>query len=434
MTAISVICAPPNGRNPGMATVDLAFAEIAQAAGVDDVTYWRLWDQSEWVADPSGSYSSGYDAWHDPDTELDYRNLRGHLDAAVAADVVVFWGDFLHMAPYHAEAARILDQEIGCAANRSEARQIVADHLFLDAQGSGVLERTASFGTTLSLNRPTDYTGLYGERLRRFLSRAGAVAMRDGYSAQVVRDARADWRGSYMTPDLALLRDAGLPSPDRDGLGVFFARSQLAPEPLAQIGNALAKATGLRPAWIDWGREPAFWPMQTRKRFRLAWPALEQCQRSLTFAQRIQAYRALAEGRGPERAAHQPPLDELLDQVKSFRAVITDTYHLAVNAWRSGVPALCVLDAPGAKWSVNSGAPDSARDKRWDLYSSLDALAFTTVGSRSISRMHAEAGRLAALVEDERAVEQVVERIERRAELGKATIAASIRGLAGSQR
>lgn len=423
VTTASVICAPPNGRNPGMATVDLAFGELADVAGVDAVTYWRLWDQSEWIGEPSGSWPAGPGCWHDPSTGLDYRNLRGNLTEAVNADVVVFWGDFLHMAPYQAETARILSEEIRCTASAGDAERMVADHLLFDRQSDEVLARTASFGTTLGLNAPADYVGVYGQRLRRFLSRLGAVALRDGYSAQIAREVRGDWSRSHMVPDLALLRPGEASRvTERDGLGVFFARSQLPPEPLAWLGDGLAGATGLRPTWIDWGREPAFWPMNTRKRFRLAWPALEQRQLTASLPARLGTYRSVARGRGLDLASTQPPLAELLAQVASFRAVITDTYHLAVNAWRSGVPAVCVLDAPGRRWSVNSGAPENARDKRWDLYSSLDALAFTTVGGVHVGRRRREVARLARLLADEQAVVSVVERVERRASLGRVSI------------
>lgn len=416
-----------------MATVDLAFDAVAREAGIETATYWRLWDQSELIADPSGSYATAADTWHDPSTGLDYRKLRGNLDEALAADVVVYWGDFLHMAPYQAEAARILRDELACPSGRADAERVVLDHLMLASQGHEVLERTASFGTTLSLNSPADYAGAYGEHLRRFLSRLGTVAMRDGYSAQVVREARGDWTGSYMVPDLALLRvgdDA--PGVTREGLGVFFARSRLPPEALARLGSGLARATGMEPSWIDWGREPAFWPMRARKRFRLAWPALEHGQLRAGVKERARTLRAVAGKRDLEIASVQPTLPALLGAVASYRAIITDTYHLAVNAWRSGVPAVCVLDAPGRQWSVNSGAPGSARDKRWDLYSSLDALEYSTVGTWEARRTQREVARLAELLSDRPAADAVREHVARRARLGRAMVAGSLRRIAVS--
>ena len=105
---VSVICAPPNGRNPGMTSVDLAFDRIARAAGVSSVTYWRLWDISEWAEVRGDVDLPASPTYHDPDSLITYQSIRGRLDEALSADRVVFWGDFMHMAVYQHHMADVL--------------------------------------------------------------------------------------------------------------------------------------------------------------------------------------------------------------------------------------------------------------------------------------------------------------------------------------
>lgn len=88
---MNVLCAPPNGRNPGMASVDMAFASVARHLD-GDVTYWRLWDQSEWLDPPGGSRAVSDGEFFDETSQMTYRVARGHLDEFLDAEAVVFWG------------------------------------------------------------------------------------------------------------------------------------------------------------------------------------------------------------------------------------------------------------------------------------------------------------------------------------------------------
>ena len=54
-----------------------------------------------------------------------------------------------------------------------------------------------------------------------------------------------------------------------------------------------------------------------------------------------------------------------LAHISSCSAVVTDSYHAALIAWRLGIPAVTVSGAPvGSQTSVNGGARWSWRDKR----------------------------------------------------------------------
>lgn len=111
--------------------------------------------------------------------------------------------------------------------------------------------------------------------------------------------------------------------------------------------------------------------MWGRKRLRLAWPELELGE-PLDKRDRVEHLREVV--RGPRLEDEIVPAHELFRRVADCQAILTDTYHLAVNAWRIGTPAVLLYDRRSSKgWNVNSGA-GVGRDKRHDLYSQLDAL------------------------------------------------------------
>lgn len=132
MSRVNVLCAPPNGRNPGMASVDLAFEAVARHLN-SDITYWRLWDQSEWYEPPGGSRGLGEGAFGDETSGLSYRLARGRLEEFLDADAVVYWGDFHHMSVYLDQTADVLHRRMG-VASRQEANAIAADFLLLRGQ------------------------------------------------------------------------------------------------------------------------------------------------------------------------------------------------------------------------------------------------------------------------------------------------------------
>lgn len=383
--SVHVLCATPNGRNPGMASVDLAAGSVLGSLGYADVTYWRLWDQSQWRDNPGGSTPVGPGRFLDELTGLVYRDAAASPDEFLAADHVLYWGDFLHMATYQDQAAHVLHRRIG-RLTESEARHLVATVFMLDGVAPHVRERAVSYGSTLLFNTPTDYLGPYGERLTALVRQARSVSFRDGYSARVAQLLRGDGSACHGSDAAFLLHDAPGPGPGLKVFAsalVFFGRSSVPPEIPALFARRLTSRLGLAARWLDWGHPPAFWPMGARRRFRAAWPAIgrttDQTQADV------------------DTPAHG--LRPLLDEVAAASLVVTDTYHLCVNAWRMGVPAVCLIGETPTGWSVNAGSPGARRDKRVELYHQLDVsplLAFAG-GIRGTLR---EADRVAGLVND----------------------------------
>ncbi len=377
---VSVVCAPTNGSNPGMSSVDLAFQSVADEAGVSDVRYWRLWDQSEWTDPPGGSVVGADGRVTDSVSGLTYEIGRGRLEEVLDADTVVFWGDFHHMAVYLQHTAHVWAERIDAGLSEREAQTLAARHLLLDGVPERDLSRVISYGTTLSFNTAADYQGPYGSQLRRFHSGVRAVSHRDSYSAEVAHRHRPGDRCKGV--DAAFLLTRRTPEPaleTRRRLGVFIGRSELSPEDVGRFGRRLAASLDLAPRWLPWGHAPAFWPMQGRRRLRAVWPELDRGLES-TAGWRRARLTVDAARKGPEPAEPVPSFSALTQELLRCDLVLTDTYHLAVNAWSLGVPAVCITDVPRASWSVNSGSADSWRDKREDLYSQLDALPLLVRG------------------------------------------------------
>lgn len=423
--SISVICAPPNGRNTGMASVDMAFADVMGDDPNIDVTYWRLWDSSQWKAPvglPKGDVPRSF---ADPDTGLTYRLLRGHLDEALAADAVVFWGDFLHMAVYVEQTADVLHRRMGVVPDAVAGWSEAAEAYLLHGR-EDVLRRTLSYGTTLAMNTPHDYLGQYGECLRRFHAGIQSIWHRDPYSAQTARLARAG-QETCQGMDAAFLLDAGKGRPRDSIASVFFGRSNLRPEVVAHFSRQLTKRLGVRPRMLPWGEAPAFWPMTERRRFRLAWPEFEPQPGRDGLATKWETYRTL--GQRPEVAPKVPGPSELFRRISESSVVITDTYHLAVNAWRLGTPAVLVVDGPSRTWDVNAGTPQSRRDKRHDLFSQLDALGLLVDGTLLGRGSAGEAARVAAYLNSPELINHTKSRITNLQLASREQVSRTLRGL-----
>ncbi|GAA4161122.1 hypothetical protein GCM10022286_18190 [Gryllotalpicola daejeonensis] len=414
-----------------MATVDLAFAELAAAEGFPDVTYWRLWDRREWLQPGEEPRAEASDHFFDSDTGLTYRNLRGRIDEFLDADAIVFWGDFLHMAEYVEMNADILHRHMRIFDDLDAARDYAERHLLLKGQSDEVLRRVMSYGTTLGFNTTQDYAAEYGPLLRSFLGRAHRAWGRDTYSALIAQLERPDSDETTKGTDAALLLGDRDHRRRDDTLGVFIGRSQLDPAEVARLGRSLTERLALAPKWIEWGTEPAFWPMNNRRRLRLAWPGLEHGARVPTLQERLATYRGVLRG-GARAAASQVPAAELVEELSRHRLVLTDTYHLAVNAWRVGTPAICLVDPPSqAGWDVNSGGSLAARDKRTEFYSQIDATPLLVESRRLAGSLNELVGGIAGFLGEPEHLEVVHARIARMRAGGRAQFVGAIRELTG---
>ncbi|MEU9475981.1 polysaccharide pyruvyl transferase family protein [Streptomyces sp. NPDC048191] len=312
MARVAVITAPNIGyRNTGMLTVDLAFESLRRRMGTEIDPTWFTLHPPETVPLRAGA--------HGTDFPFRFHALTEHLDALRDHDAVVFWGDFLHTRHYLAQDAtnRLLD--FGVAEDRATARTLLNRTLLLADQPDELLARTLSYGGTILHNTQSDYEDKeYGPLFSRLMTRSHRVWMRDPLSAAKIAHLRRDRTTDYFGSDAALLSRPGdldhLPTtawsedaPDSAAIGVFLGARTRIPAWLPGFCEGLSDRLGAPLEWLPW------------------------------FDRDIPS----GVGHIPVRPG-TPTVGDLLRVLSRYRLVITDTYHLCVNAWGAGTPVLCV--------------------------------------------------------------------------------------------
>lgn len=307
MARISVICAFLPSRNTGMYTVDLsAYAYFRSTFPRDDVTMYCLGSVDKLGYSPAELHQS-------------YLPLSEHIEAVRSSDLIVYWGDFLHSLPYwETDLAGWLVRD-GISTSRSEAVELIYRAFMLEDAAPEVLRKVVIFGSTiLTIGANELVDRRYSSALRRLLRGAGGIYFRDALSAAKASVFRPD--ESTLGSDCALqlsrtdFQTYGLIDqfPDQPGesLGVFFGRSKWTAQPLA-LARATSSRVNRKALWIPWLRSA---PRQLALARMFGFPA-----------------------------TREPPLPkDILSQLLNCRAVITDTYHLCVNAWNLGIPAVCI--------------------------------------------------------------------------------------------
>jgi hypothetical protein len=357
---ISVVCACPPSPNPGMTAVDLAFQGLARRFFPEvDVHYLQLYTEAELGQARATRRADGKQGMPGDESPLPYRPFRHCLDALYASDIIVYWGDFMHLARYRETTARRL-LEIGAVPTLAEGQAVADRHFLLTDASDEVLGEVLAFGGNLLFNMLRDYVrGLYARHVERLMRQARRVWMRDVHSALSVGHLRGDYDQSYLGMDCALLVEGEelerLPrrlnddSFGRDQIGVFFSRGRLPLRKSLGLARELSRRSGRGAFWLPWRevrrlRAKTFWPFSG-----LVLPTPGQV----------------------------PALGDCFDCIRRCSLIVTDTYHLAVNAWHLGTPAICIGDdwAPAA-WDVSCGPGAAWRDKRWIFMSMYNALPF----------------------------------------------------------
>lgn len=300
-----------------MLSVELAFERFVARNGLGfETTRYCLEDQAE---------------LHVPGQAVKFCNLRERYEQALAADLIVFWGDFLHAWNYHVhdvlpEIRR--DPQFASTHGALSEREVAAlmrRYLLLSDAPDEVLAKTLSFGTTLlgdhALIHAIDPG--YETDLKRFVSRCRGIWMRDAISALRVSHFQGSYGQCHLGVDCALLLQpedlaqiaAGHPGRSESAYAaVHFGRTTIHHGPTLDFARQLCAKLALRPVWLSWlHANPKYF-----QQFRNALPELDA-----TMPQ-------------------DPPYAELLAGMLGAKLVITDTYHLSILAWRAGIPVICV--------------------------------------------------------------------------------------------
>lgn len=381
MPIVSALTATPPWPNPGMASVDLAlFALWRRHALPGEIRFARLYTPAE--RRPGVSAEREVLLHRRDQLPFDYEVARGRHEELYASRALIYWGDFLQSREYlHHVAATLV--EIGAERNREEALRTVERHLLLSEAPDGVLGRALAFGGTLIFNRARDYQDAgYARRLARFLTGCRRVWMRDVYSArraaEILGPAAAHplgVDGSLLLhgEDLDLLPRSGwfeAAGSAQSRAGIFFGRTNARLAALARFARDLCRRLKTEAEWLPWF-DPAARP-NLLPETRAAFPGMRVDD-------------------NPE-----PPLvGDVLARLGEYAFVISDTYHVCVNAWRAGVPAICLGSAVSSRemYDVSFGWCCAWRDKRQTFYAMHDAMEFF-VFAEELAERTARANRL----------------------------------------
>lgn len=418
MATITAVTASPPWPNPGMASVDLALPALLRRHGIDaDLRLVRLYTPVEWrVGLPEREERLA--RLHAFPFEYELLRGEGALAALRESDAILYWGDFLHSFDYLHQMASTLVR-IGLAGDEAAAVREVYRSFYLADAPEEVLARAVAFGGTLLFNRERDYNNPdYARQLGRFVRGARGVWMRDVYSALRVADLRgpfslgADCALLLRDEDLDLLPETGWdPGGDPgDTAGIFFGRTRADARRIGRFARDLCRKLGATPEWLPWF-DSSYRPNHLPE-VREAVPRLRVADDS-----------------------RLPAVGDLLRRLARYRFVISDTYHVCLNAWRAGVPALCLGEASPSLYTydVSAGWCCAWRDKRHVFLAMHDAMEFYVFQEELASRV-GYANRLlysTHLLEDRKNAEEVAARIRERSEAAERELVPAIAGLVG---
>lgn len=375
---IAVILATPPGFNPGMAATELAVLAFLKRHGfLSEARFYRLVGLAERLRALPADVQAGIA--RQAETGVGYESAVDGYDDIIGSDVVLFWADFLHMAHYQRSLVKTAGRLASPPLDKAGASRLVRKLFLLSEADDSTLGRALTFGTTLLFNTAADQADPdYGEPLRRFMTHARRVWVRDALSAARVAHLRRDYRSGYLGVDAAsLLRREDLigmgegEAARSGGMLVFLGRDPAVRDGMMHVARRLADVLGRPPAWLPWGGATAF-PNLAAAPIPLATPI---------DADTLQLLRAVA----------------------NASLVVTDTYHLALLAWSLGVPAVATFSGSGeAAADVSCGARFNWRDKREVFFSQYDALEFLIRPEEltEAGRLSARLSRLEATVQD----------------------------------
>jgi hypothetical protein len=386
-----------------MATVDLAAISVIRRIAPDaEITLYAYGKPTQL------SYQPG-------DLPYQYLNVEEHTDKYLSSDVFVFWGDFTHARCYwtidracpHATLGNVSEVE----AAKWNAEQFVraSQYIFLTTLPQSRLKKVVVFGSTIITNEAADMLDpVYYQHYRRFFMHAGAVYFRDALSAAKV----SPLRGSEATLacDCAfLLRKDDLKrlsgfheAAGRKGIGVFFGRSHTKTK-MMMFSRVVASHLGEECSWLPWFK----WYPSGRSYQLKSW--------------------ALGFKLWPDDVDS----GVLLSSLSGCKYIITDTYHLCVNAWRMGIPAICIGEGAGhAHTSLN----DKKKEMLYEMYGAREFYVFReTISSinstKSIRRFMEEAKRTAKALQSYSLVSQVCDNILIHRNMAEARLRAAIQGV-----
>jgi hypothetical protein len=373
MKKIAIICAPPHGEfNPGMHSVDLAafsFFHRNNFSEEIDLQFYVLHDPEPRLKE-----------FLFPQLPFKYQVFFNQLDELYQSDLIIYWGDFFHNAPFNRGLSRRL-VHYGIAENENLAMEIIQKHFFLSEAPMEVLNKTVVFGSNYFINGAKDMLNeTFKDNSVRFFSNIKRVWNRDMLSAIRMSHIKSDYTTNFLGVDCCFLFENGFKSAAQNN-------SNWAQTWLKSIINKKPKAG------VFLGRMP--------KDLTLITPFVAELKQQLKvdmewipwFWQNEEFYTTIRQHL-PGVLINQEfdDLMALYELLKSYDFIITDTYHLCLNAWKMGIPAICI----GSGNSLLDGAlTDKKKEFFFDMYEAQDFYVYL----EEIKHVEARTNRIHLLAE-----------------------------------
>lgn len=339
---ISLVCASPSRYNTGMVSVDKAWDKFIEKYDFKVKTIKYRFN----------------DICYDSNNQS-YSCLIKDYNKFIDADKIVYWGDFLHMHRYHVRKANML-LKIGNFKDFPTALDEVQEKLLLKSKDEKIKSKSIAFGGNVLLEAIDDLVSKpHHELFIDFVKKSINFLPRDIYSANItskLKDepvysqgidcAMLNWSGRFTNNEFNDWLTEGTK------VGIYFGRSIQKIPNMILFAKYLAKRMNMQTKWIPWLNEESGINKQN----------IVKKTSELVLINETNNYKSFATN---------------LKHLRECKFIITDTYHMTVNAWCLGIPAICIGDIyrPRSQ-NVNSGSEFNWRDKRYMHYLMYDMLDF----------------------------------------------------------
>lgn len=264
--------------------------------------------------------------------------LFENIDDFLSNDIIIYWGDFIQAKHYlKSEAAGRLSEIYGI--NNNEAIEFSYRALLQANMPDYIKKRSIVFGSSLLYNTAQDYTcDQYGKYIVEFFKNCRGVFLRDPISATRASHLKKEYGVSCLGIDPAFLLHAedfdnfpktewSMNLPDKNKIGLFFGTRTEPPKRLLNFCESIAKHFNADIEWLPW------FPYHEILKYDNNYSILSKSDRNKSY------WKRKIEELMPRGDNYN--VWDIISAIPKYKFIITDTYHLCINAWRYGVPAIC---------------------------------------------------------------------------------------------
>ncbi|UTW05543.1 polysaccharide pyruvyl transferase family protein (plasmid) [Amphritea atlantica] len=251
--------------------------------------------------------------FRDGEGDVAYNSIADSYEDIISSDVILFWGDFIYSYDFWISALIPRMISHGIAKDFESAIEFLYKYIMLEGADDSVYSKVIIYGTTIVADDSVSLCcGRYFRSMCKLIEKARLVCFRDALSY-----ARFTFLGSpalKLAPDCAMLNSNKYPLGvgGNDRVGVYIGRSEKIEQlKFVFLARSIKKKIKKNVEWIQW------FPRKTR-------------DKRLSF---------LISG---SVSGERLKSSEVVKSLYQYDFIITDVYHLAVNAWARGIPVILI--------------------------------------------------------------------------------------------